>query len=114
MSYVMRAARRPSTDRNGHSFGLAVLRAVWAKGRLVPGYEAQADMYRLDTCGALMQWTSYGDTTPRGYGWEVDHITAVDNGGSDNFANLQPLQWQNNRAKGNNPPGAWACAVRWK
>jgi len=36
------------------------------------------------------------------FGWEIDHIKAVVNGGDDRLSNLQPLNWQNNLAKGNN------------
>jgi 5-methylcytosine-specific restriction endonuclease McrA len=45
-----------------------------------------------------MRWEHYGQQTS--FGWEVDHIRAVANGGSDDLDNLQPLQWENNRKKG--------------
>ena len=32
-------------------------------------------------------------------------------GGNDGLSNLQPLQWQNNRAKSDNGPGQWTCAA---
>ena len=51
-----------------------------------------------------MAWQSYGDCESP-YGWEIDHINP--NGG-DGIGNLQPLQWQNNRAKGDGP---LVCAV---
>jgi hypothetical protein len=35
----------------------------------------------------------------------------VAKGGSDDLANLQPLQWQNNRTKGDTWPQGWSCAV---
>jgi len=75
---------------------------VWSKGRAVPGYDP--DKFRQDSCGAWMIYGHYGDRDSR-YGWEVDHINP---NGSDAIGNLQPLQWENNAAKGD---GSLDCAV---
>jgi len=69
---------------------------VWMKGRIVPGYDAS--LYRQDDCGAWMTWKEYGNRNSV-YGWEIDHVLAVANGGSDAFSNLRPLQWENNAQK---------------
>jgi len=81
---------------------------VWNKATMVPGYDPM--MYRKDTCGAWMQRDKHGETTVGGYGWEVDHILPVNKGGSDVLENLQPLQWQNNRRKGDDYP-KWYCEI---
>lgn len=72
--------------------------AVWQKARLALGYNPA--YVRLDACGAYIQWRDYGNTNSK-FGWEIDHIVPVSASGGDNLDNLQPLQWENNRAKGN-------------
>lgn len=74
--------------------------AVWAKGRVIPNYDAA--VWRHDICGAVMKYESYG--TEGDYGWEIDHIKPESKGGSSDSSNLQPLQWKNNRSKGDTYP----------
>ncbi len=56
-----------------------------------------------------MQRSKHGQIVQ--YGWEIDHIKPVALGGSDDLSNLQPLQWENNRTKGDEYPHK-TCAVR--
>lgn len=82
---------------------------MFDKGRPVPGLDP--NMWRYDVCGALMFFDCYGDTTPQGFGWEVDHVFPVSKGGETIMINLQPLQWQNNRSKGD-LVGASYCTIQ--
>ena len=100
--------RRNNTDYYGRNFTREIAEAVWIKGTVVPGYNPA--QWRKDACGAWMRKDLYGDTaSPQG--WEIDHIKPVAAGGPDDLANLQPLQWENNRRKADNFPN-WSCAVR--
>ena len=96
-----------NTDRIGLPFDLRTRAAVWQKGQIAAGYSP--DIIRKDACGKLMSWAAYGDTSSL-IGWEIDHIVPKAKGGGDELSNLQPLQWANNRTKGDNYP-LWSCAA---
>ena len=46
----------------------------------------------------------YGYGEESEYGWEIDHVLPLSKGGTHDISNLEPLQWQNNRTKGDNYP----------
>ena len=88
---------------------------VWEKGITVPGYDSHE--YRKDVCGAWMHYSKYGDRGSK-YGWEIDHIYPEVKAlqrhlNADVFANLRPLQWENNQKKGADYP-EYCASVRAK
>src|SRR5215469_15463661 len=101
-------ARHASTSGSGGAFDSWTVELVWQKAAIVPGVDPR--LRRKDSCGAWIDRNKYGDATPNGNGWEIDHVVPVSRGGSDSVSNLRPLQWQNNRAKGDSVYG-WTCAV---
>jgi hypothetical protein len=90
--------RQPGTTIAGEVFDRATIQKVWVKAK----QELWFTYYKRDTCGALIRKDDYGSETA--YGWEIDHIKPVSQGGTDDLDNLQPLHWENNRHKGENYP----------
>lgn len=100
--------RRNNTDRNGNRWSDQTKSLVWSKATPITG--ENPSQYRLDACNAIIEWGQFGVTNDYGTGWEIDHIHPVALNGSDSISNLQPLQWQNNRRKGDSV-GTNYCAV---
>jgi hypothetical protein len=101
----MEMATQRNTRSDGSAFDSETIEAVWKKATPVPGQT----IFRKDRCGAPIMRSRYGKTEK--WGWEIDHIKPVSAGGTDDESNLQALQWENNRAKGDSK-GDWECAVR--
>lgn len=79
------------------SFTQEEVKQVWFKAQQISADNDQ-NGFRKDACGAWIKWADYGNRNSL-YGWEIDHIKPVSNGGSDAVSNLRPLHWKNNAAK---------------
>lgn len=86
-------------------FSEYIIQKVWEKGKVVPGNDP--NVWRNDQCGAWIGRSYYGNRNSQ-YGWEIDHITPVSEGGGDELYNLRPLQWGNNVSKQN---GRLTCSI---
>lgn len=73
---------------------------VWEKAKVINA--KTKDEWRQDYAGAWINRNQYGKDGA--YGWEVDHKKPVAKGGGDELSNLEPLQWNNNRTKGDDYP----------
>lgn len=69
---------------------------VWDKASKIRGKDSS--LYRKDKFGNTMYYPSYGKNS--GMGWEVDHSKPRAAGGTDHLNNLQALNTQANRSKG--------------
>jgi len=78
------------------SFSEVDIQKVWEKGTTVDNVDSS--QWRKDQLGAWIYRGYYGKRD-NDYGWEIDHIRPVSDGGSDDIGNLRPLQWENNAYK---------------
>lgn len=87
-------------------FSAEEIEQVWEKA--LPQPRNNPDLFRKDYAGAWIRKDAYGEESE--YGWEIDHVLPLSKGGTHDISNLEPLQWQNNRAKGDDYP-SWNTKI---
>lgn len=78
-----------------------VIERIWQKAIVVEGYDPS--LYRKDFAEAWIARDSYADCNSP-FGWEIDHVYPESLGGDNHFINLRPMNWRNNRSKGDSYP----------
>ena len=66
---------------------------VWERAESVPGKSPA--VYRQDKYGNVIRYDQYGEDTPEG--WEINHRTPKDGGGTDEITNLRAMQTARHR-----------------
>lgn len=87
-------------------FSTEEIEQVWEKA--LPQPRNNPDLFRKDYAGAWIRKDAYGEESE--YGWEIDHVLPLSKGGTHDISNLEPLQWQNNRTKGDDYP-SWNTKI---
>ena len=88
------------------NFSEDIVQQVWEKAEAIVGYDASK--YRKDVCGAWIIRSQF-DKTINLYGWSIDFIVPLEQGGKQNIDNMRPVQWQNGLTK---VDGRLLCLVR--
>ena len=60
---------------------------VWQKGTAIPGYDPA--QWRRDAWGNALSFAAYGNRNSD-YGWEIDHIRPVSEGGNGRHRQPSP------------------------
>jgi hypothetical protein len=85
------------TSHNETSYGRPGCKdAVWQKAAPIRGRDPQK--WRRDIYGNVIHYGAHGQSTR--FGWDIDHYIPKAKGGSDDIANLHPVQSSKNRSMG--------------
>jgi hypothetical protein len=87
-------------------FSEELVQQVWDKASPITGYDSSK--YRKDVCGAWIIRSQYNKNINL-YGWTIDMVIPLSEGGTYTADNLRPIQWQNGLSK---VEGKLICLVR--
>jgi len=90
--------RIPNSKLDGNPYDHDTIRSVWEKATRQPGFET----FSLDHRGATINVFEYGQRSA--YGWIIDHIVPLTQGGTDDVSNLRPLHWKHFDPNTDDPP----------
>lgn len=82
---------------NGKPFDHETIRSVWEKAKRQPGFET----FSLDHRGTTINIFEYGRRSA--YGWVIQRIVPLTEGGTDHISNLRPLHWKHFEHTTTNP-----------
>ena len=88
-------------------FSEELIEQVWQMATSVINNDPK--IWRKDFAGAWIRRDQYGKTSK--YGWEIDHLRPVSQGGTDVISNLLPMHWENNRSKADNYPSFFSAVT---
>jgi 5-methylcytosine-specific restriction endonuclease McrA len=80
-------------------FSEKIIQSIWDKGLCVG---ADSTKCRKDAAYAWILRDQYGKESA--YGWSIDHIVPISKGGKDDYENLRPMHWENNKCKADDYP----------
>ena len=69
---------------------------IWDNATVIPGRDPRT--WRRDAYGNLVLFAAYGNRDDD-FGWEIDHIVPVADGGTDDDVNRRALHWRANLAR---------------
>jgi len=73
-----------------------IIWGVWSKGGIFGGNDPI--LWRRDVCGAWI-FRGYYERKDSEYGWVIDHIKPLAEGGTNDISNLRPMHWENTGRK---------------
>lgn len=85
------AAHNALADRERRNFSEQEVTAVWSRAQMIPGLTPR--MFRLCSAGRIIARADYNNRSSS-FGWRIDHIVRLADGGTNSVTNLQPLNWQ--------------------